>query len=78
MLPELYDRIGELIMDMGLSPEQVRKLEKINDWLLRSLLDAELRWNPIVIYSARLHREIIFYLVDPVLGHIELRRDKTW
>lgn len=65
-------------MDMGLSPEQVRKLEKMNERLLKLLLDAEIRWNPIVVYSAKLQRKHIFYLVDPVLGHIELRRDKTW
>jgi len=65
-------------MDMGLSPEQASVLGTINENLLKILQDAETRWNPIVIYTSRFHRKHIFYLVDPVWGHIELRRDKAW
>jgi hypothetical protein len=78
MLPELHGRTGELTMDMGLSPEQIKELGIINDRLLKSLQDAETRWNPIVIYTVKLHHKHIFYLVDPVWGHIELRRDQAW
>ncbi|MCJ7697713.1 MAG: hypothetical protein MUO73_05230 [Thermoplasmata archaeon] len=65
-------------MDMGLSPEQIKELGTINERLLKSLQDAETRWNPIVIYTAKLHRKHIFYLVDPVWGHIKLRSDTAW
>lgn len=65
-------------MDMGLSPGQVKALGTINESLSKVLQDAETRWNPIVIYTSRFHRKHIFYLVDPVWGHIELRRDKAW